>query len=109
MLTALNKEIAHMWNAGMVEFQKELGLALKPIDGLAAVDIAVEIVQHFFDCARFVIKTCIYSPIHCSHTPSSNRLFNFVSPRRKHSASRQATQTTTVVTRSRCLRRWLLL
>src|SRR6266480_1126123 len=79
----VNKGISYTRNVGVIKFQKQFGLALKPLHSLSTVNILLEIVQHFFDCAWFIIKSNIDGTIYCSHTASSNGLLDFIAPRRQ--------------------------
>src|SRR6266516_3493885 len=83
MPATLNEEVADARNTGMVELQQKFRLALKPIHGLAAIDIALEIIEHLLDGTWLIVKARIYGTIHCTHTTSRKRFFNFVASTRK--------------------------
>src|SRR5258708_22925000 len=80
MPAALNEVVTHVRDTGMVQFEQEFRLALKPIDGLAALDIAPVIIQHFLHRARLIIKARIYGAIYRSHAAACYGPYDPVAP-----------------------------
>src|SRR5260370_16031970 len=67
MPATLNEVVTHVRDIGMVQLEQEFRLALKPIDDLAALDIAPINIQHFLHRAYRIIKARIFCAIYRSH------------------------------------------
>src|SRR5260221_14578774 len=80
MPASLNEVVTHVRDIGMVQLEQGCRLALKPIDGLAALDIAPITIQHFLHRAWRIIKARIYGAIYRRHPAGCYGPYDPVAP-----------------------------